>query len=486
MRYIKPPDFKSVRELQEYYRRVETDITKLLTDDASARTADELNSKLSLAINAAVQYLTKVNNDYVKKELPTAFKEGQDSVTEPMKLSAKEAADILARQGFKYAKNGFSRDTYIELQTATRKAGNGLKSRVNKIIDNLSKTGNDSVYSVQQAILKDLQQNELMYVEYANGARQPLHSYAAMAARSARIESTNIGAIGRALQAGTDYVKMTTMPQCCRLCGAYQDKVYSISGQDKRFPALFKTVLQSGYALPHPNCRHEFIPWFIELEDPADVDKAIKRSKIKYDSKGNLVDVRYQADIKAYAAWQAGNRQLNREFQEYEQMQAYYKSKDEDAPYKSLGAFRRARRAQAESYKVNRKEWAAKEEIAQNPLTNQNESSIVKEQIDKSQTDGLPSVVVSDKQFGKKNKRHMKEFDLDVSNADDREIYRQMIFSFRKYYDEVRIGDWSGQPEEVLFYIKGEDVLICKQNGDYITLFKGGIRNARVKNARKR
>ena len=358
MRYIKPPDFKSVKEFETYYKKVEEDINTLLTTDGSASSAKELNEKLSQALNAAMSFLSKKNKEFTQKELATAFTEGRQSVKEPTKLSAQEAAEILAKQGYKYAKNGLSRDTYIEIQNATIFAGNGLKKRVNSIIERLSKTGQDTVYNVQQEILKDLQNNGLMYVEYANGARQPLHTYAAMAARSARIESTNIGAIGRALQAGTDYVKMTTMPQCCKLCGAYQDKVYCVSGKDKRFPALFKTVLRSGYALPHPNCRHEFIPWFIEMEDPADVEKAIKDSKIKYDKQGNLVDVRYQKDIKSYAAWQAGNRQLNREMQEFEKMKAYYESKGIDAPYKTLGAFRRARRGQATQYKENRKVWS--------------------------------------------------------------------------------------------------------------------------------
>lgn len=49
------------------------------------------------------------------------------------------------------------------------------------------------------------------------------------------------------------------------------------------FLSFVFAVLKSGYALPHPNCRHEFIPWFIEMEAPADVEKAIKDSKIKYD-----------------------------------------------------------------------------------------------------------------------------------------------------------------------------------------------------------
>lgn len=345
MKYIKPPDFKSVKEFQAYYQKIEQDIHTLLTTDGSANSAKELNSKLSQALNAAMAYLSKKNQEYTQRELATAFQEGRQTVKEPPKVSAKEAALILEQQGFKYSKNSFSRDTYIELQNATLAAGKRLKTRVNSIIEDLRKTGDDTVYNVQQAVLKDLQKNGLLTVEYSNGAKQPLHSYAAMAARSARIESANIGAIGRALQAGTDYVIMTTMPQCCKLCGAYQGKVYCISGKDKRFPALFKTVLRSGYALPHPNCRHEFIPWFPEMEAPEDVEKAIKDSRIKYDRQGNLVDVRYQKDIKGYAAWQAGNRQLNRELLEYERMRKHYEGREDDMPYKTLGSFRKARRS---------------------------------------------------------------------------------------------------------------------------------------------
>jgi hypothetical protein len=239
-------------------------------------------------------------------------------------------------------------------------AGKDLTHRVNGIIKRLAKTNDDSIYNVQQAIVKDLQENGVLTVEYKNGAKQTLDAYAAMAARSARIETTNIASIGRALQAGTDLVKMTTMPQCCKLCGAYQDKVYSISGKDKRFPALFKTVLSRGYALPHPNCRHEFIPYFAEIEDPADVERMIKQSQIKYDSKGNLVDVRWQKDIQAYAAWQAGNRQRNDELHEYEKMKTYYDSKGELPPYETLAGFRRARRAQSDTYLESKKNWDKK------------------------------------------------------------------------------------------------------------------------------
>lgn len=362
MKYIKPTDFLSVREFKAEYQRIEESITELLAEDASARTADELNKRLQSALNAAVKYLSSVNAEFAKKELSTAFNEGKESSakkakTEKPKLTVAQANEILAKQGYKYSKTAFANDLYIELQTATESAGKGLKSRVNGIIEQLRKDGKDSVYNVQEAIKKDLQENGLLVVEYANGAKQTLDTYASMAARSARIETTNIGAIGRALQAGTDLVRMTSMPQCCKFCGAFQDKVYSISGKDKRFPALFKTVLRSGYALPHPNCRHEFIPYFEEMEAPEDVERMAKQSRIKYDKQGNLVDVRSQADIRSYQAWQAGNRQRNAELREYERMKAYYAGKGVDAPYSTLAAFRRARRAQSGAYIEIRKRW---------------------------------------------------------------------------------------------------------------------------------
>ena len=75
------------------------------------------------------------------------------------------------------------------------------------------------------------------------------------------------------------------------------------------------------------------------------MEKAIKDSRIQYDEKGELVDVRHQRDIEGYAQWQAGNRQLNREYLEYEQMKKYYAEQGKEPPYKTLGSFRRARRS---------------------------------------------------------------------------------------------------------------------------------------------
>ena len=39
MKYIRPPEFKSVKEFTEYYRQVEQNITELLTKDSGTATS---------------------------------------------------------------------------------------------------------------------------------------------------------------------------------------------------------------------------------------------------------------------------------------------------------------------------------------------------------------------------------------------------------------------------------------------------------------
>lgn len=51
-------------------------------------------------------------------------------------------------------------------------------------------------------------------------------------------------------------------------------------------------------------------------------------------------------------------------------------------------------------------------------------------------------------------------------------------------HTEVRLGQWRGQPNAVLFYIKDADVVLVSKEREFITILKGGVENGRVKNAR--
>lgn len=91
-----------------------------------------------------------------------------------------------------------------------------------------------------------------------------------------------------------------------------------------------------------------------------------------------------------------------------------------------------------------------------------------------------------EKQFGKKVGKHAIDFGLDPSKPRDREKFQHIIDDIMSNAESVRIGFWRGQSQEVVFHIKGEDVVITDQSNEFITILKGGIKNARVKNARNK
>lgn len=99
---------------------------------------------------------------------------------------------------------------------------------------------------------------------------------------------------------------------------------------------------------------------------------------------------------------------------------------------------------------------------------------------------GIQYFASKEKQFGKKIGKHAKDYDLDPSSETDRNILRTIIDDIITNAEEVRIGYWRGQPEDVLFHILGEDVVITDQNNEFITIMKGGINNGGVKKARNR
>ena len=95
------------------------------------------------------------------------------------------------------------------------------------------------------------------------------------------------------------------------------------------------------------------------------------------------------------------------------------------------------------------------------------------------------TLIISDKQFGKKVGKHAKDYGLKPQNKEDRERVLTIIHEVFYSYDEIRIGRWKGQTGDILFYIKNDDVVLSKLNGDFISIWKDGVNNAWVKEARK-
>ncbi len=95
------------------------------------------------------------------------------------------------------------------------------------------------------------------------------------------------------------------------------------------------------------------------------------------------------------------------------------------------------------------------------------------------------TLTVDSAQLGAKIGKHAQDYGLDPSAESTREFFRNEINRIVNDADERRYGDWRGQEYPVVFHIKGNDVVVESKDGEFITILKGGVSNARVKNAGK-
>jgi hypothetical protein len=158
---------------------------------------------------------------------------------------------------------------------------------------------------------------------------------------------------------GRDLVICTSINSSCAICRKFEGKVFSISGQSKKFPPLYtgpNAPFAKGYNIIHPNCRHEFLPFIDELYTEKELAELEKKSNrfVNYTGKEKI--------FASYREQQSKLRQYREEKIEYDEMKAEF---GKDMPYETLGGFRRAKRADSEEYKQAHKMLAVSQKKAE-------------------------------------------------------------------------------------------------------------------------
>lgn len=327
---------KPLGELQPLFIEQEDEIRKLL-HQISHKAPNEYLETVKRGINVSVYTLQNAALKWCKEQLPKAWQTGLENHKQTVVNLAgqKTELDTKTRHIFKELEIPESEafqitNTYAELSDSIKHAGQSLISRVNALT-----SGKElfTITKISDALQKGLSEQGLLYVEYDNGAKFGLDAYANMVSRSAYIETVNNAAFSYLIQSGQDLVRMTEIAVTCPICAMYQGRVYSLSGEDKRYPALFQTALSKGYKLVHPNCRHEFIPFNEDFYEKSELHR------IKETSNQRFVDSRAERQRKAYQTQQELQKRARQEFNDYNEMKAEMGA---DMPYKTLGGYRRA------------------------------------------------------------------------------------------------------------------------------------------------
>lgn len=223
-----------------------------------------------------------------------------------------------------------------------------------------------TVQDMKNALIEQLQEEGFMTVQYGEGsdARQvPVDVYADMVARSTTREAGNTARINQLQYNGYDLVQMSTHYPTCHICAPHQGRVYSISGEDKRFPPL--STAFGSYNNIHPNCRHVATPFIESFYSEEEMKKLIEFSNQPYK------DVRGAEEVALYKKQQDENRRSRQTLYQFER----YKQRLGDAAPKSYSAFARMKRKGGPKWdELQRKYRAAgkaadDEENVQNMLT---------------------------------------------------------------------------------------------------------------------
>lgn len=333
-----------------------------MTDDEELRKIFERYQKLLFkAANSAAS-----ENPY---SFAAEFSKKADAASTTFKQLAKRYIDkaipdvdmsegsqrVLRRAGAFHETANVKLTTYVQMVSKLTDSAEQFKDRIQaRIAEDEKKGVTTTVSDLKGYINEELRTGRGIAVTYSNGARMPTDKYAEMLARTTRTETQNIAMLGKALDDGNDLVECSTISPTCPTCAIYQGRIYSISGNTPGYPALYKTAFRNGYSCIHPNCRHQFFPYnpkFHTAEEREQLEKDTRRP----------MDEEKQSDSarSAYARSQMQMRQWNNEMNEFAKMQEHY---GDNAPYKTLGAFRRAYRSEEGSLSYAKSHYYRRDE----------------------------------------------------------------------------------------------------------------------------
>lgn len=245
-------------------------------------------------------------------------------------------------------------NTYIDLNSALKDSTDQLMNRLRKLVKPY-KEGTENMWEVKRDLFKDFMKRGLLEIHYANGRVVPLEEYIKMVTRTARAETINTSTMAQAETLGTDYVRMPPSDVSCSLCLSRSDRVYCISGKDKRFPPLSELYPNPKYPNIHPNCRCQIVPFIMKQHSKKEIDEISRKSRRSF-KVDNFSD-RQKDFLKKYAKEQSDLRKYREEAKEYKEAKKRYGDK---MPYKTLGGFRNAWRSWEKTHKSHQTFWQDK------------------------------------------------------------------------------------------------------------------------------
>ncbi|WP_314347675.1 phage minor capsid protein [Mammaliicoccus vitulinus] len=296
--------------------------------------------------------------EFVEPELAKVYENELKLTTNELSKQGVSLSNELNSQVHQSALANITSDTMMDLQAALRQAYFTTVSTINQTLKEVQS-------DISRGILYGQNRRKIIQRvsdSFINGGMKsfrtidnkllPLDFYTETVVRTKLSNARTHAHVNHYLATDNDLVYVTGNLDTCSECAKYQDRVFSLTGKDKRFPQLdVRDVIPV-----HPNCKCSVRPFVADFKSESEINKYIAKGK---DFNPNL-DPRTKKQRESYERDQKLKRKARQEMKNYNSIKAIL---GDDAP-KSLGAYRRMKRSNSTGYvKMKQKLRVARQEM---------------------------------------------------------------------------------------------------------------------------
>ena len=364
-------------ELIKRYEEAEAEIRAEIEKEPQG-SQREYSERLLARITIILSGLYAATEAWSDRNVPRIYNEGvqqaQRGVNAQYKAAGKKPPDIGKSTSADFdAVSILQRNLNADLTNAVDHVGRMMEDEIRQagLQASLEKVSSgQTVKQMQRNLIKTLEEKGIAAIEYMRGGTKcymSLDTYAELVARSIVHEAQNTANINLGVRIGNDLVKMSSHFGSCPICEPYQGRVFSVSGNDPNYPALYDTPWSSAYQNFHPHCRHILTQYIEELQPPEEIQKMRDYSNRSFDIGGKGWTKEQAAQAKrSLANYRTGQDRKRKLYTDRKQWQRYKAVLGDDAP-KSFSGFRRMKQAGSERWQYTQLDYRRRKKLIDNP-----------------------------------------------------------------------------------------------------------------------
>lgn len=314
---------KDIYTFIRLYEKSRTDLIQAIVEKETSGSPAVYERNLLMQVEENIITLNKEAKIQGSKLIDKYYRAGITNTTDKLKEYGETRLSVSFSKIHKPALTELVKNLNDTLTEANYFVGRKIKDEIREAglkAAMLKLSSGKTTEEMQRILKQNFLVNGLSGFRDSAGRTWNLDAYAAMTIRSTTREATNAGTLNQLTGLNKDLVQVSEHGSACAICQTYEGRVFSISGDDERFPPL-DAMFAGDYLNIHPNCAHVLTPYIEKYED-VKLDLAFSNRPFDIPEKDSK-------KLEDYNRIQEEKRQLRYDKEQYERYKVLLKGNDE-------------------------------------------------------------------------------------------------------------------------------------------------------------